>query len=278
MSMNRFFLLIAIASFLAACQNDDFETPNYSQKIVVDGWIEQGQPARVFLTLSAAYFSEIDSTSLRELVLTRAKVTVIDGLNEEILTLRNNSDYFPPYVYESTYLKGVIGHLYTLKVEFGGKTVTSTTQIPDPQKLDSIWFKLASDIDTAGNIMISFNDKSGEDNFYRILTKTGSKTVKYTPTFLPNLDGRLVDGQNIILTVSGESDGDPVYFNVNDTVYLKLCTVDLPVFKFWNSLYSELLNASNPFASTNSHVISNIDGGLGVWAGYGVNTYKIVCK
>lgn len=263
---------------LAACQDENFETPNYSQQIVVDGWIEQGQPARVFLTLSAPYFSEIDSASLRQLVLTRAKVTVIDGLNEEILTLRTNKDYFPPFIYEGANLRGVIGHSYTLKVEYGGRTVTSITQIPEPQLLDSIWFKLLPKVDTAGYIMIKFTDKPDVDNFYRILTRTGNKTEKYIPAFLPNLDGRLVDGQSLTLTISNEKKGDILYFSVNDTVNLKLCTMDQTVFNFWNSLNSELLNTGNPFASANFHVLTNVDGGLGIWAGYGVNTYRIVCK
>jgi len=54
--------------------------------------------------------------------------------------------------------------------------------------------------------------------------------------------------------------------------------MDMSVFEFWKSLYNDLNNTQNPFASTSSHVISNIDGGLGVWAGYGVKTYRIVCK
>ena len=276
--MKRFYLTILIVLQLTACQNDNFETPYYDQKIVVDGWIEPNQPARVFLTLSAPYFSEVDSSSLRNLVITRAKVTVIDGLNEEILTLRTNYDYFPPYIYEGTYLRGIIGHSYSLKVEYGGVTVTSTTQIPDSQQLDSLWFKRAPDIDTAGYIMIKFSDKPGIDNFYRILTRTGVNTKKYTPVFLPNLDGRLIDGQTVSLTLSNEKKGDIILFNVNDTVTVKFCTMEQSAFKFWNSLYSDLNNTQNPFASTSSHVISNVSGGLGVWAGYGVNTYRIVCK
>ncbi len=264
--------------FLTACQDDSFETPNYTQKIVVDGWIEQGQPARVFLTLSAPYFSEVDSVTLRKLVLKWAKVTVIDGLTQEILTLKTNQDYFPPYVYESTTLRGIIGHTYGLKVEYGGKTVTSTTHIPAIQQLDSIWFKPEPGVDTAGYIRILFTDKPGIDNFYRITSKTGSQTKKYTPVFLPNLDGRIVDGQSIVLSISNEKDLNPLLFNVNDTVNLKICTVDQPVFNFWNSLYQELQNTQNPFAAANMNVKSNVKGGLGIWAGYGVSNYRIVCK
>lgn len=276
--MKRYFFLFVTVLLLNTCKKDDFETPNYNQKIVVDGWIEQGKPARVFLTLSTPFFSDVDSATLRKLVLTRAKVTVIDGTREEVLTLTTNFDYFPPYVYESTSLTGKIGHTYKLKVEYNGKTVTSTTQIPEPQLLQNISFKRASEIDTAGYIMIKFTDKPGVDNYYRVMTHTGNKNDKFVPVFLPNLDGTLVDGQSITLSILGEKDRDPLYFNENDTVFLKLCTIDQSVFTFWNSIYNELINTQNPFAATNSHVISNVDGGLGVWAGYGVSTYRIICK
>jgi hypothetical protein len=281
--MNRLLIIFSSFIFLIACQDEDFKTPDYNQKIVVDGWIEQGQPAKVFLTFSAAYFSDVDSVSLRKLVLTRAKVTVIDGINEEILTLRTNHDYFPPYIYESNYLVGKVGHTYKLKIEFDGKIVTSITQIPEPQKLDSMWFVKAPGIDTSGYIMLKFKDNPGVDNFYRILTKTGTKTMKYVPAYLPNLDGRLVDGQTVTLSVTSVKNSalmskKMLYFSLNDTVNIKFCTVEQPVYNFWFSIQEESLNTENPFAATNSHVLSNIDGGLGIWAGYGANTYRIVCK
>jgi len=276
--MNKNIILILFLLFLVACEDENFETPSYIQKIVVDGWIEQGQQAKVFLTLSTPYFSDIDSTSIRKLVLTTAKVTLTDGSISEILTLHSNSDYFPPYVYQSNSIIGTIGHSYSLKIEYGGVTVTSITHIPEPEPIDSIWFLLATGIDTAGYIKISFTDQLNVDNYYRIMTRTGNKTSKYTPVFLPNLDGSLVDGQDITLSLAGEKDDNPLYFNVNDTVNVKLCTIDKAVFKFWNSLYVELKNANNPFAASNTHVISNINGGLGIWAGYGVSTKTIINK
>lgn len=276
--MNRLIIPAIVLLIAISCQEDNFKEPNYNSKIVVDGWIEQGQPAKVLLTLSAPYFSEIDSVSIRNLLITRAKVSVSDGLEEEVLTLRKNSDYFPPYIYESTFIKGVVGRTYALKVEYSGKVITSSTQIPEPQKLDSMWFNLASDNDTSGNIVIRFTDKNGEDNYYRVLSRTGIKTEKYDPTFLPNIDGRLIDGQTVSLSVSRQKKGKAANYRLNDTVSIKLCTMNLEAFNFWRSLNQEQFNSQNPFASSVLHVESNIDGGIGIWAGYGISNYRIVCK
>ena len=277
--MKRKGLIIIVMLFLlASCQDENFETPSYSNKIVVDGWIEQGQHAKVFLTWSCPYFSAVDSISILNLVLTSAKVSVSDGSFEEILMLRRNDAYFPPFVYESNTLRGVTGRKYSLKVEYGGHTVTASTQIPESQPIDSLWFSPAEGVDTAGYIMLKFPDRAGIDNYYRILTKKASAT-RYAPVFLPNLDGSLVDGQIITMSITEESsETTPKLFCVNDTVNVKLYTMNYSEFRFWDSLYNEHLNTTNPFAASNLHVQSNIDGGLGVWAGYGISIKQIVCK
>jgi len=267
---------------LASCQVDDFETPEYRSKIVVDGWIEQGQPARVFLTLSTPYFSEVDSATLRKLVLTHAKVSVTDGINSEVLTLKSNFDYFPPYLYESNVLTGEIGHSYNLKVEYGGVVVTSSTQIITQPNIDSVWFQEKKLNDSLGFLMLQFTDRIGVDDYYRIFAKR-TKDKDFIPVQLPNLNGKLIDGKTVDVPVyRGRNDllisNELLYFKKGDTVSLKFCSVDNLVFDFWYSLQSELINSQNPFASNNSHVKSNVFGGLGVWSGYGASYKRIICK
>ncbi len=278
--MMKRFALIFMAMFflLASCQDESFETPSYSKKIVVDGCIEQGQHARVALTWSCPYFAEVDSASILGLVLTSAKVTLNDGFTDEILILKQNDASYPPYVYESRVLRGVTGRTYNLKVEYGGHTVTATTQIPASQTIDSLWFARAEGVDTAGYIMLRYYDRAGEDNYYRVLTRK-SQSVRFSPVFLPNLDGRLVDGEVVTMSLTEEGDQvTPTLFSVNDTVSVKLYTMNYPEFKFWSGVYLEHLNTTNPFAASNLHVESNINGGLGIWAGYGVSVKPIVCK
>ena len=84
----------------------DIEAPD--DLIVVDGVIEQGRQARVFVTRNAPYFSSIDSAGLRDLVLSRAKVTLTDGDQSEILILRRDNRFFPPFYYLVLY-KNIIG-------------------------------------------------------------------------------------------------------------------------------------------------------------------------
>ena len=150
--MKRFlkYIIFIIPIIWTSCDDFEIDLPDYESKIVVDGWIEQDQYPEVLLSLSAAYFSEIDSVSLRELVVTRAKVTVsCDGI-EDILTLKPNSEYFPPYVYQGTIIKGEAGKTYELEVVYSENVLTASTTIPKVTYLDSVWFELDQDKDSLG--------------------------------------------------------------------------------------------------------------------------------
>jgi hypothetical protein len=142
----------------------DFEVQDPDDMIVIDGWIENDQFAKVLLTRNTPYFSTLDSASLRELVLTRAKVTLTDGVNNEILTLRKNEDYFPPFIYEGNVIRGETGKEYTITVEYGGKTAFGTTSIPTPVNPDTIFFISNQTSDSLGVIHLEFTDPPGERN------------------------------------------------------------------------------------------------------------------
>jgi len=59
------------------------------------------------------------------------------------------------------------------------------------------------------------------------------------------------------------------YFKEGDTIAIKFCTIDQPHFQFWQSFEIAAFNSGNPFAAP-ATIKSNINGGLGVWGGYGV--------
>jgi len=44
---------------------------------------------------------------------------------------------------------------------------------------------------------------------------------------------------------------------------------------FWNSWQNELVNSRNPIYPSNTSLKSNINGGIGIWAGYGQNTIVV---
>ncbi len=276
----KLFIIIIIIILFTGCTQSNFDFGSYNSKIVVDGWIEQDQNAHVFLTLSAPYAGQIDSVSILNYALTRAKVTITDGNNTEILSMVKNTNYFPPYFYRTLRIKGQVGHTYTLTVDYGGITAWATTTIPPIPIVDSAWFKKIYYTDTLGFVYFIINDNAQTHDFYRTMTRVKNTDAMYIPTYISNYDDVFFNGQKPeFVLYKGSNIGtntmQNIHYHVGDTIMLKVCSVDVDAYNFWSSLNRELLNTGNPFASTNLKVQSNINNGLGIWCGYGA-TYKLV--
>jgi hypothetical protein len=256
--------------------------PTPDAKIVIDGWIGLNEQAKVFLTTNSPYFSSIDSSSLRELVLTRAKVTLSDGEKEEVLILRRDEQYFPPMYYAGNTIIGKPGKTYTIRAEYGGKTAQAETTIPIPVPLDTCYFELNENSDTLGVMIVKFTDPPAEKNYYRIFSRRLGKDNKFISSFIMAINDQYFSGTQVRLSLlrapaSYLAEDDGTYYNINDTVLVRLSSIDKGTFEFWNSYQDEVLNSTNPFASSLNEVKSNITGdGLGIWAGYGSVTDTVI--
>jgi len=247
-------------------------------KIIIDGWIEQNGNAKVLLTRNFPYFSSFDSASVRDLILTRAKVTLRADEQTEVLTLTRDDKYFPPYVYVSNEILGEINGNYEIMAEFGGKTAKATTTIPYPVPLDTAYFSPVAG-DTIGSVYIEFTDPPGK-HFYRVFTRNDVNSPFISSSiqaisdiyFSEQTFGFYLKKGSSSLLLSSEDN----YYHKGDTVTIKFCTIDQAHYDFWNSFQEEVMNANNPFAASLTAVNSNVEGdGLGIWGGYGVN-YKTV--
>ncbi len=175
--------LVALILFFSVygCQKEDPKSlGGYSPKFVVEGWIEENDYPYVILSHNLPFFTAVDSAQLSEIVIRFAKVTVSDGENSEVLTARRDNNYFPPYIYRGSELKGQSGKTYTLKIEYAGNTLTSTTTIPPRAALDSIWFVAKGDNNEKAQLFVKFTDKVDARNFYKLYTKTNTEKTLYT--------------------------------------------------------------------------------------------------
>jgi len=284
--MRTAFTPIALTALviLAACHPEpNLDVIPYEQKLVIDGAIEDQGYARIFLSYNASYFQQIDSADLIDLVVGTAKVTVSDGTQSEILTLRRDDTYFPPYIYESTELRGEVGKTYTLTVDLKGQRYTASTTIPPPVKFTNMWFEDLPNKDTLGYLFGSIADDPHNANYYRVFTERQHKDKKYIPIYLSAVSDQYFNGKNFTFSMlrgpeSFTDVDDDLYFKKGDTVMVKLCTMDRAHYDFWQTLERELYVVGNPFASSGNEILSNIDGkkALGVWGGYGVTYYRVV--
>lgn len=279
-SFRKTLLFIGLFTLVYACKKE--KNPGlYKPKFVIEGWIEAGDFPYVIITHNLPFFTAVDSAQLAEVIIRYAKVTVSDGMETEVLTATTDNRYFPNFVYRGTSLKGKVGGKYSLKVEYAGNIMTSETEIPNPVRIDSLWFTAKPKNTRQLNVRII--DAANEKNYYRLYTKL-EKEVGYTPTLLANQDDQYFNGKILVLQVNRgiannlTTKQDP-YFNAGDTVIVKLSAIPASGYEFWNSLQDEILNGANPLISSANALKTNIKGpGIGIWCGYSSKYYPVIAK
>ena len=113
----------------------------------------------------------------------------------------------------------------------------------------------------------------------------GPKVEEFEDVWNPFFDDQFFDGKTFDFSFDDKTTYDDPnvpdnvkgYFNLGDTVILKLSKLDRSAYEFFEKKYNQLFNAGNPF-STPTNVPTNIKGGaLGVWVGYSPAYDTLVC-
>lgn len=272
------YLLFLFVLVMASCSRDDFsEQASIESKIVVEGWIEEGDYAQVLLSSSIPVADVIDSTNVLNHVIRSAKITISDGQTSEVLRVKNDKNRVPPFVYFGSTLKGEAGKQYSLKIEYLSRVVEAVTTIPKSVELKSAEYIKKNDTDTTGYIFVKFDDPLEEKNYYQIATKIDTEEPVFVPAFYGNLDDKNFSSSNVSVQINRgillfpKTKFTP-YFADGDLIQVKLRTQNKEALDFWNSWQNEIVNSKNPIYPSNTSLKSNIKGGLGIWAGYGQST------
>lgn len=193
-------------------------------------------------------------------------------------------------------LLGEAGRSYRLEVQTDDKTLRSTTTIPPAVNPDSLWFKLAQqqpNDDSLGFLWARIIDPDTAGNHYRWMAQrinVGNnglpKDASYVAPFFSVYEDRYVNGLTFDFsfyrgalpysTAEDDENEERGYFKRGDTVAVKFISLGRKEFVFYNSYQNNAATQGDVF-STPSNIISNIEGGLGVWAGYGVHLDTIIC-
>lgn len=280
---------ILLVLFLLSCTNEvELDQPHYESKIVVDGYIESNGFANVFLTRSSPFLTEYDSASVRATFLNSATVTLTcSNGDSEILTLFRQNTFFPPFVYRTTRMKGISGESYSLNVLYNGKTITSTTTIPEPPTMTA--FEMESKTDSSGLIRIGMEKVSGVTCYAFVQYKSIKADQNFHPAGVPvyKMDGLnevgslyviRCDENNLFLVNPTKSDysGWPKgLFSIKDTILVKFGLVDVASYQVLKSLFADESVRNNPFAFNSAGIQSNIVGGIGRWTGIGIAPTRI---
>jgi hypothetical protein len=280
--MKKICLLFGIVLVvLSSCSREDYvKKVEGKSEIVVEGWIEQGDVAQVILSRTVPINVSIDSTTILNYFVRSAKVTVSDGTNEEILSLRSDQDRAPPYVYYGSKIIGEVGKTYALKIEYLNKVVKATTSIPAAVEIKSAKYLKNTPSDTTGFVYLEFNDPPLEKNYYQIMTRVHRAEPIYVPALYGNLNDANFASSSVSLQVArgiyffSKKKYRP-YFTDGDLIFIKLRTMSKDGLDFWNSWQNEIINGISPIFPATTSLKSNIKGGIGIWEGYGQSTIWI---
>jgi hypothetical protein len=268
-------LFFVLALFLSCTKDIDVKIPDFEQKLVVEGSIEPGQKPTVILTWTAPYFGEQNYSNIQQFFVSNAIVTVSDGTITDTLTAALPG-IFP--IYAAQNLTGIAGKTYSLKIEVNGKVYTSSTKIPAPVPLDSLYFSLEIG-DSLGFIKSKFKEPDELGNNYRWFTQRVGKDQTFLPQFGSTTDDKFINGKEFEFIFSrgsapnsqAEEDQniERGYFKKGDSVLVKFCTIGPKEFRYFRSYYQNLSSNGNPFSAP-ATLESNIEGGgIGLWCGYG---------
>lgn len=265
----------------ASCQDDTIAASE--QKIVVDGWIDEGGFPVVLLTKNvpiSSQYQEIDSLS--NYLIKWAKVIISDGESQVTLTGKIDKHYSTDYIYTTSRLRGQAGKRYTLKVDYENFHASAVTTIPRSVSVDSFEVERCADSDTLFQIRAHFTDPPSEHNYYKIFTERMNRDKEFYSSFMGTVDDNNTDTLKSITIhrsngVLTEEKYTP-YFSINDTVIVKFSTIDSTTYLFWRDFEKTVSLSRTSFFRISDNIHSNISGGLGCWCGYGAKYYVIDIK
>ncbi len=200
------------------------------------------------------------------------------------------------YSTANTAIFGEVGRTYRLHIEAEGKVLTSVTTIPNPVPLDSVWFQLAlqrPDDDSLGLAWGTLTDPDTMGNCYRWMARRISRDEDGNvedPTFISPLgntfqdkyvnnltfDFSFIRGRQFYSDQPEDSNEEAGFYKVGDTIAVKFLSIGFNEHEFYTS-YDENVGSQGDLFGTPVNARSNIDGGLGIWAGWGVYADTIIC-
>lgn len=313
----RIALVAAAAALLAGCEKEiTVKLPETEPKVVVEGSIETGQAPLVFLTRTQSYFAPTSVASIAATFISDAKVWVNgdsltrvcsslipDSLIEQVAASTGiaasilRAANICAWTKLDGSLVGVEGQTYDLRVEALGKVITSRTTIPQGVALDSAWFKLANqrpNDDTLGFIWARLTDPDTVGNAFRWFARRTNagpdgqpKDSRYLAPLFSVFNDRYINGLSFdfnynrgsvpFSTAEDDTNEERGYFKVGDTVSVKFTSIGQAEYRFFDSFANNVSSQGDVFSNP-SNVRTNINGGLGIWAGYATRFRTVVCQ
>lgn len=271
---------LCLVFLFIACQEMSQET---SGDIVVEGWIESGGYPVVMLSRTFVVSTGEETNDDPSIVLSLAKVEVSDGIQSVILTGDYDEQYFPPFIYSTSKIRGVPGRTYYLRVEYEGQVITAETTIPEPASLEALEVSPCAHLDSIYQIVAHFEDNPETKDYYLFLTRIFNRENRFYPSTFGVIDDEALTERNNkhvvhpgihMLTSDRHTYG--LYFLDTDLVQIKFARIDETTYNIHKAYHEMVVLNNNPLFASDLSMPTNIQGGLGFWCGYAATMYYVV--
>jgi hypothetical protein len=193
-------------------------------------------------------------------------------------------------------LIGEPGQRYDLLIHAEGHTLTATTSLPHAVELESTWFALSHehpDDDSLGYVWGRLHDPDTLGNGYRLLTRRinhyddgGVKDnifvvglgAIFNDQFFNGLtyDFFMLRGTSPTRDNADNYEEEGRHWKSGDTVVVKFVSMGYPECAFYQSIEANGAGFGDLY-SLQSNAKTNILGGLGIWAGWGISLDTVIC-
>lgn len=256
-----YFLLLSILAFACNLEQEiELDLPDYEEKIIVEAYLDAGQPYQLLLTRSSSYFAPFPTNieeTFSQLLVNDAEVYISHRGNTVQL---NNTPGINPltgklfnYAAPETAVFDTI-EPYELEIILpDGSTIESSTRFLPIVPIDSVVVQFReeenSEVDSA-RVLTYFNDRPNENNYYR------RTLYAYRDGSLETLQDFATDdrfAENLIVF------GTAYEFAPGDTVLNRIYHVEETYYNFLTSLQLAVAANGNPFGQP-SPVIPGVRG------------------
>lgn len=275
--MKRYILLL-VAFLFIACEGEIFVEEK--QKLVVEGYIEDGQFPVVMVSTTipvSENYQLIDE--LDQYMVKWAKVCIIHDNDTTILTGMPNRQYFPPYVYTTSYLRGKAGERYKITVDYRSFHAEGEVTVMPTIELDSIWAEPVENDESLYAVKARFHDDPTKENYYNFYVSDSKYSEMFVLASIGTLSDSQFQGKERIVTImrgmSSMEERNQPYFYRNEDIVVKFSNISEDSFTFWRKYQDMLSFSRNMFLSSFEHLPTNLSGAIGYFHGQSAKYYEL---
>ena len=272
--------IIFLSFLLCSCLNTETDILS-SDKLTVEGQIEEGKFARISLTNSLQFKGIIDSVEVAKSIESKAKVVLSNGEVSEILTLKKDESRFPFLYYRSNLIKGEIGKTYDLSIQIRGKEFVSKTSVPKKAAVLNVefldWKEDGIVYPDFKDIKLTINNSNLEQKYFKIFIKN-EKEEKFELAIPFIFSTENIATETFPLIVSyiktdkeGENENK---IRINDVIEIQLISITKDQFYFWKSVEGDQTSILENTSYANEVVTNISNGAFGYWSGENISSFK----